>query len=190
MKRLWGISIAGALLATVGDTFHVAFGIDAYPASALNLLPHGVPIWVPLEFGLATVLMWAGRELLRRGAPASNSWSPTLMATLAFFSVYLASALIPSSLGPAKTAGLYAVSLLCVLFLCRSAWQIAFVALTALAGTAVELGLVTYGVFSYLQPETQLGGVPLWLPALYLPAATAIVRCPSPAVVPARTTTG
>jgi hypothetical protein len=45
--RILLFCLIGSSIATLGDTFHVAYGIDAYPESPLNILPFGVPVWVP-----------------------------------------------------------------------------------------------------------------------------------------------
>ena len=54
----------------------------------------------------------------------------------------------------------------------RSSLGLVLAALTAVAGTAVEMLLVGVGAFVYLRPS--LGGVAVWLPLLYCCASVGV----------------
>ncbi len=168
----------GSVFATLGDTFHVAYGIDAYPESPLNLLPFGVPVWVPVEFACAAGLMWWSRERFPGSSGFKRSWITTLVAGGGFLGIYISSALAASA------TLLLAAGTLSLALTGFQPMALAYCILTACVGTLVEISLVHLGVFSYLPPQTGLFGVPAWLPALYLPASVAVLNLPLTSATP------
>ncbi|MDB5281466.1 MAG: hypothetical protein JWO06_541, partial [Bacteroidota bacterium] len=68
--------VIGMAVGTTGDFVHVLTKTTGYPADGpfpfLPFLPVNLPIWVPIEFGLAVVLMAVNHKLL------SHVYSPRL----------------------------------------------------------------------------------------------------------------
>lgn len=168
---------AGATLALMGgtlgaglDAVHVLTGTTAYSHPAL----FGQAWWVPPLFAGAGVAIGLGRPIAERLVGASNrvpSRSAALGGMALFILAYVSSGLLQAS--PAICS-----VVLATLFVIgwlrydRSSLGLVLAALTAVAGTAVEMLLVGVGAFVYLRPS--LGGVAVWLPLLYCCASVGV----------------
>src|SRR5271167_524751 len=60
-KKFLILFILGALLAPIGDIVHVLGSTSEYPATYRHLI--GIPWWIPLQFGVATIFI----GLMHRG---------------------------------------------------------------------------------------------------------------------------
>jgi uncharacterized membrane protein len=160
----------GALIATVGDRMHVAYGVLFYPRSAA----FHQPAWVfPLFVG-TTAAMLAGCEVMRRrfsGAALPASPGEALIAMGAFFVAYAFTA-VAAELPTFVLVVLVLTWSLRVRGMPR--WIVAFALAVAACGVAFEALLSRLGAFTYVSPD--LLGVPRWLPGLYLHAALAAPR--------------
>ena len=168
---------AGATLALMGgtlgaglDAVHVLTGTTAYSHPAL----FGQAWWVPPLFAGAGVAIGLGRPIAERLVGASDrvpSRSAALGGMALFILAYVSSGLLQAS--PAICS-----VVLATLFVIgwlrhdRSSLGLVLAALTAVAGTAVEMLLVGVGAFVYLRPS--LGGVAVWLPLLYCCASVGV----------------
>ncbi|NUP09976.1 MAG: DUF2878 family protein [Polyangiaceae bacterium] len=159
-------------LLTVGDQFHVQYGVISYP--------YGGPVfgqawWVAPGFAVATVgfvgLAWPFAPFVvkptRKTIAADAAW---------FFASYAASGILGH-----RVVGL--TSLLFGLWMYRVARRsdrravIWFSVMLAVVGTLGEIALHATGVTSYARKDIVL--VPAWLPVLYMqgaPLALSITR--------------
>ena len=158
---------------TVGaslDAVHVHTGTTSYAHPLL----FGQAWWVPPLFAGSGVAIGLGRPIAERlvgtaGRLPSRSAAFTGMAL--FILAYVSSGLLHARPGICSVvlAALFAIGWLrCD----RSALGLVLAALTAVAGTAVEMLLVGVGAFSYVEPS--FGGVARWLPLLYCCAAVGV----------------
>jgi hypothetical protein len=164
------LAFTGATLGTALDAIHVHTGTTAYPSPALL----GQAWWVPPLFAGAGVVIGLGRpvaeRLLGRVAPAP-AWGTVVAGMSLFIVAYAASGILDG--WPWLCA-----MLLGALFLAGwlrydgSGLGLLLAALTAAGGTLVEMWLVQVGAFAYLAPS--MGGVAVWLPALYFCAAVGV----------------
>lgn len=164
------LALTGATLGTALDAIHVHTATTAYTHPTLL----GQAWWVPPLFASAGVAIGLGRpvaeRLLERVAPAP-AWSTVVAGMTLFVLGYAASGLLDGR--PVLCA-----ILLGALFL--SGWRrldgsglgLLLAALTAIGGTLAEATLVAAGAFVYRAPS--MGGVAVWLPALYCCAAVGV----------------
>lgn len=167
----------GGLLVPIGDMIHLYTKTTFYPSDTTTYL--GLPLWAYLQFAFATVLMGLPRLKFNQilGAPLFSPWSKefktVVFSAFYFLAHYALSGLIPESIGVTKLLVMYGLGFF-FWYLADKSWQGLFIALVIAAlGTNQEITLVRFGMFGYLPPHDQFHGVPYWLPALYISAATA-----------------
>lgn len=153
-------ALVGAVAGVLGDQIHVIGGVIVYRDPLL----FGQPWWVPVQYGLAAVVGYAGASRLRasheRISVASGWFLGAYLATAVFQRWALPLALVLGVVGLARAVRLGVVCL-------------AFGLAVALFGVLWEAGLTFTGAFSYRHPNVL--GVAFWLPALYLNAAPLLV---------------
>ncbi len=170
------IALLGAALATICDLNHVTTGTLSYPTPWL----FGQPWWTFPGFAVAfagMALLYAG---LVRWLPASiervycagpGSAGELLDSMLLFAFVYLISGF--GNDNPDVLTWLFGGTFLLRLALARERVFMTIIAvLLALGGTLAEAALGAGGLVAY--GNTELIGVPLWLPGLYLHGAFAL----------------
>lgn len=172
MALRWCAAIAaGATVCTLCDQSHVRTGVLAYRVPAIA----GQSWWVPLVFSLASVIALVQWALLARLSPAvardlrhgpRDAWGTR---EAAFSAAWLVTVYVSSGFLQGAPWGAFALYV--ALFILR-AWSmnapgvVAHALLFAVGGTAFEAALSSTGAFWYTHPD--LGGVPVWLPGLYL----------------------
>jgi hypothetical protein len=170
----------GAIVATLGDRVHMAFGVLSYPSG-------GQPIWVFPEMGLAAVILaWQWRVFPGARKDGILPMREAIGPVIWFVVTYGASS--PLSRWPViLTLGFLALFLWRAWHekLSRPAWM--YCILVAVGGALVESMISAAGLFSYRKPDWGL--VPTWLPMLYLHVALA-TRAIGRALDPGDATTG
>ncbi len=166
---LW-LFLLGAISGTALDAFYVYIGIERYSASTLL----GLPWWGPLLAGSAAVAIGVSHPLFD---PLLAHWRTarrlsTSIAALGWLPLaYLIGA---TPLATGARFGLLALVYLNFWLLEGRSWQnLVFSAVVAVTGTLIEMILVNARIFSYLQ-DSDLLGVPVWLPWLYACASLAV----------------
>lgn len=162
----------GAVLGPLLDSFHVFYGVSAYPYATGPIPMAG---WVIPEFGLAAVLvgwshLWADR-MLRRDQRVLLSRSKTAVGLIGFSALYILSALLYPNGGLTAFVLILGVLTLWWAF-DRTPQGILLAVITAVAGTSVESTLSHTGHFLYTSPD--IAGVPYWLPLLYMGASIGV----------------
>lgn len=175
MPRRW--SAAGARLALLGATVGVALdAIHTHTDTTAYTTPWVLRMawWVPPLFAGAGVAIGLGRPLALRlsgATPTSPSGARVALAMGLFVVAYALSGVLPL-----PNAGIAAVLLgvfAVVWWTCdRTPLALGLAVATAIGGTLVEATLVAEGAFRYVRPD--VGGVAVWLPALYLTAGVAV----------------
>ncbi|MDC3988420.1 DUF2878 family protein [Polyangium jinanense] len=156
--------VACTALLTVGDQFHVQFGVLSYSS---DFRPFGQPWWVAPSFALAIFGF-----ILAAWRPSAHVVEPTRRSIVLdgawFFGSYAMTGILGAHIVP-------------VTVLLTGAWLgrvlrrpdrrvvIAFSAVLGVLGTLGEIALHATGACAYEHRELVL--VPLWLPALYLQGA-------------------
>jgi hypothetical protein len=164
------LALTGATLGTALDAIHVHTDTTAYAEPVL----YGQAWWVPPLFASAGVLIGLARPIAERlvGRPgAAPTWPAVLAGMLLFISAYALSGLLDAWpwACAALLTGLFVVGWR---QLDGSGLGLVLAVLTALGGTLVEAALVSAGAFAYVSPS--MGGVSVWLPALYCCAALGV----------------
>jgi hypothetical protein len=176
ISKIAALFFLGFFLGPVGDFFHVYTGTTGYPPDKYGLYFFGIPFWVPILFGVASTAigislprmdLWLQAPTSRPGA---GSLAPALLGVFGFLGLYILSGFLP------KGGHLSDVTLItaaaCFWFFLDRTWQgIILGLLTALVGSAVEIGLVQLGAFYYGNEDSSLWGVASWLPWLYFTAS-------------------
>lgn len=175
--RVWlKILIVGGLCGALCDQIHVHGGVLYYAQPVILQQAW----WVALLFAGASGLIYATTSLwaqpAEKRAPTAVSAPEIARQALWFVAMYALSAGM-------RDRSLALVVLYAILFVRRmvrrrDVWpQVANAGGLAIGGTAFEMALSSTGAFSYTYPD--IGGVPLWLPGLYMhgaPLAMALVR--------------
>ena len=159
--------LAGAVVCTLCDHLHVAFGVLSYAHPDV----WGQAWWVPLLFAVSTWSVIVG-VVPARALFGAEPWrapvspAPIVFGGAMFVMAYAFTAFAPA--GPNVIVG--ALVLLWVLRVAKGVprWLLGYSLIVAVAGPSVEATLSSLGMFSYRSPD--LLGVPRWLPALYLHA--------------------
>jgi hypothetical protein len=157
----------GALVGTVGDRFHLHAGVLSYPDVGVLW---GQPLWVPLLFGAAgLVLPSANAALLVLAHEREQRGSARRLAAevLWFLSAYASTALFRRA--PALLTIALVVAWGIRVALAPTLDRLLAGPIFALAGPMFEAALSWTGAFRYRHPDLLL--VPAWLPALYLHAS-------------------
>ena len=169
--------VAGATLALMGgsvgaalDAVHVHTGTTGYTHPVL----FGQAWWVPPLFAGAGVAIGLGRPIAERvvgRAGQRPSRSAAFAGMALFILAYVSSGLLHA--WPVACSVVLAVLFDVGWLRCdRSTLGLVLAALTAVAGSAVEMLLVGVGAFFYVQPS--LGSVAGWLPLLYCCASVGV----------------
>ena len=166
------------------DHLHVSFGVLGYPAPVL----FDQPVWVVPLFGSAALILVLGHALFRNSGEARPTLPQVTSSIATFTLAYFATAagnsrpnfillLLTASWGLlAAGPGFRKRALYCVAI--------------AAGGTLFEIFLSrVLGGFAY-RVDRPLGGVPIWLPALYLHAALLTRQLDLAFFAPRQTTTG
>ncbi|MCB1215287.1 MAG: hypothetical protein KDK66_07405 [Deltaproteobacteria bacterium] len=180
MKRLIILFALGALLAPVGDYFHLLSQTTQYPEGAYAFLFFdAIPWWVPLMFGSASLLMglsipasdvFLGK--VTRPVDTKPLWAWAGVFNFLFF--YIVSGYLPGQEGLGAVV-ILALAGLVLWWALDHTWQGFLLALvSAFLGTITEVTLVYLKVFSYLPPKNTLFGVAKWLPCLYFIAGVTV----------------
>lgn len=162
--------LLGATYGVLLDRLHVLSGTTRYAGT------DGQPLWVPLLFGGAALLLGATRIVLGRrleDGPRPISGGLVLGALALFGVAYAISAFVP---GPIALGLLVFFGVAMVHGLDRSVAGGATALAAMVAGPLAEIGLSAAGAFRYVDapgPGYVLG-VPHWLPFLYLCGAVAV----------------
>jgi hypothetical protein len=165
--------VVGAVAGSIGDSFHVHSGTEAYPPG-VRVPILDVPWWVPLEMGVAVlataVAVWTiGRA---RSRARVSPWRPVvgigLMLGLWALSGWLAWSMW------ARFFVLMPLALAMWWWLDRDGRGLIAAGIVAASGTVTEIVLVQCNVFHYLAPSDNFLGVPCWLPWLYVAATVAV----------------
>lgn len=182
MLRAILLFVLGALLGPVGDYFHVASRTTIYPSRAFlwDVSLFGMPVWVPALFGVATIVIGLTHPALDRlfgapkGRPGARSWLGASSGLVIFLGLYAASAYLPLATGGWRDVAL-GLGALSIWAIWDGTWGgLVLGAMTAVAGCAVELGLVRGGVFGYAPENGNVLGIASWLPWLYLGASVTV----------------
>lgn len=169
LKNGLKLFVLGALLGPWADHFHTQAGVLAY----YDTVVFNMAWWVPLLFGLATVIIgFSHLSLDDRFAmqPKPKNGLDVVWGLLFFLVVYKLSALLPESF--IKLILLGFLSLATWYFLDRRVLGLVQALLTAAAGCLVESSLSHAKLFYYTNPDFL--GVPFWLPFLYVAASVAV----------------
>ena len=180
MKKVLTLFAVGFVIGPIGDFFHVHTGTTAYPPEIYGLYFWGLPFWVPLLFGAASLAVGLshpafdkilGPDRLRPGAQGLGR---VVFGLLIFIGAYTLSGYLPDSYGWHNDL-LLALIAMATWALLDWTWQgLVLGVLTAVSGAAAEMILVHLGVFSYLPPRNTLWGVAPWLPYLYFTASVTV----------------
>lgn len=165
-RKLTGLVAFGAALCTALDQIHVRFGVLAYPKPFLL----GQAWWVPFLFALATVAMvlgWRQMAALTGEEPVAVADDEVDRALSWLIGAYLASAFVKDH--PWILLGVFVGAFAFRAGTLGSRTLVLQAIGMAIVGTAVEALLSKLGLFRYLVPT--VGGVPVWLPGLYLHGA-------------------
>jgi len=169
LKSCLIIFILGALLAPIGDVCHVLTATTSYPINYHHFL--SIPFWVPIQFGLATLLIGVTHYHFLRVKTATIV--PIVISSGALLAGYGLSGLLP--LQP-WLSFLFILSIFIISYrhLCGGQASLIAALLTALAGCLVEILLIKIKIFKYEDSYQQLHSIPLWLPLLYMQASISI----------------
>lgn len=169
LKNALILFLVGAILGPWADSFHTHAGVLSY----YKVLAFQMAWWVPLLFGLATVLIgFSHIHLDDRFAmqPQARNWVEIFWALGLFLVIYKLSALLQSS--GIKLFLLGFLSLTTWYFLDRRVLGLGQALLTALVGSLAEILLIKFKLFFYWEPDFL--GIPLWLPFLYMAASVSV----------------
>jgi hypothetical protein len=163
VRLVWWLFLPGAIGGTALDALYVHLGIERYTAPTL----FGLPWWAPLLFGVAAVAIGLSHPLLdpllvhwRRARRLSTS-----IAALGW--LLLAYLLGATPLPAAARCGLLGILYLNFWLLAGRSWQnLVLAVVVVITATLIEMILVNAGMVSF-PDESNLLGVPVWLPWLY-----------------------
>ena len=162
LATLFAIGAAGGLL---GDAGHVQAGTTTYLDDSLPFIWES-QLWFPLLVGLATAA--TGELRLRLGPPRSGFDARIAVAAIAaVLAIYAVTALVYDEPATPATALIYLLAALVVAWLADGPAAIACGLAAAVLGPLVEIAVVELELARYAEGADELGGVPLWLPALY-----------------------
>jgi hypothetical protein len=159
---LFCVGAAGGL---VGDAGHVQSGTTAYLDDATPFIWESA-LWFPILVGLATASI--GELRLRLGPPRAGLEPRVgVGAIAAVLGIYAVTALVHDQPeGPATTL-VVALAVLVACWLGGGRPALACGLAAALVGPVAEVVIVELELAEYAPSADALGGVALWLPALY-----------------------
>jgi hypothetical protein len=162
------LAVLGATLGVALDWMHVVSGTTAYARP----LAIGVAWWTFPLFAGAGVAIGLGPRLVERALGRRDEVPSERSAAIGmacFVGAYLASCVVR---GMAGAIALAAIAGLAWWLVDRRGIGVVHAVLAAIGGTAVEIALVRGGFFSHA--GTEIAGVAMWLPCLYLTASIGI----------------
>lgn len=172
--------LTGAVLGPFGDYVHVATATTHYPPLWPTLPFLGIPYWVPLLFGSATLIVGVthvGIEKIFGCGPklrGPKTVTGAFFGVIYFLAIYCLSGVLSPELGFWKDGILAACAVGFWLYADRTSAGAILAIATGAAGTAVEISVVAQGNFGYLEGSNQLLGVATWLPWLYITVSVAV----------------
>ena len=167
------LAALGATLGAALDGIHTHTGTTAYPEHMVWFWK--MAWWVPPLFAAAAVAIglsrpWLDRELQHRRGRKIPVGGMVAISNAGFIGAYFASGFMGG--GALARSGVLALLFAVNWALCDSTGSGLVHAFgTAIGGTIVEITLVHFGAFKYLEPD--FFGVTSWLPWLYCSAAVA-----------------
>ena len=172
--ELAALFAVGAVGALVGDACHVQAGTTTYLDDTLPFIWES-QLWFPVLVGLATASL--GELRLRLGQPRSG-FDPRIGAgaIAAVLAIYATTALVYDQGELPSTVLIYTLAFLVVAWLADGWPAIVCGLAAAVVGPAVEIAIVELDLAEYADAADQLGGVPYWLPALYLAFGVVVAR--------------
>lgn len=156
--------VLGGIAALIGDHSHVVTGTTVYYTDAVPFV-WSSPFWFPLLVGSATVSLAELRlhlPALRTGVTARQA----VAGIAAVIGMYVTTALLHGSPVVPATALICVAAIITWCVLGDTAGAVCG-AVIAIAGPAVEIGLVAIGVFAYNPGSDGLFGVGPFLVPLY-----------------------
>jgi hypothetical protein len=162
LATLFAIGAAGGL---IGDAGHVQAGTTAYLDDSLPFIWES-QLWFPVLVGLATASLGELRLHLAPPRPGLDV-RVGAGAIAAVLAIYAVTALVYDEPATPATA---LICLLAVLVACWLADGLAALACglaAAVVGPLAEIAIVELELSRYADSADELGGVALWLPALY-----------------------
>jgi hypothetical protein len=175
--RIVILFIAGAIGGTLGDLCHVLSGIESYPALWPYVPGTPLPYWVPIEFGFAAAWLGFTHEVfpVQLPTPRGARFRIDVLGSVVLFQLAWAlSGFLPLTTGGSKDIALALMALGGWYFFDRRPFVWVMALLTAIGGVIVEALLINRGFFNYRSGDSNLFGVPSWLPWIYMLACFAI----------------
>lgn len=178
LKNFLILFILGAILAPIGDIVHVLSATTEYLVGSHHLIG-AIPWWVPLQFGIATIIIGVAHHGFIRIRKLSLRECSSSAASLMFS--YFVSGILPAQpwLSTAVILGLFLLNYLFlkdpikdnILGKINNRYLLINSLLIAVVGTLIEVLLIRNGIFNY---QHQFLDVPIWLPLLYAHASITV----------------
>ena len=154
--------VFGAVMGSFLDGLHTHSGTTSYPQPVFWLMAW----WTPVLFaGAYTLLGVSWVVAVDMGKRTSPPTARSLGCLVVFCALYGASGYLPAS-NPIKLTVLLAGTIALVVASQGGVASIALGLIASALGPGTEVVLVKIGAFQHLQPD--FGGIPMWLPGLYL----------------------
>jgi hypothetical protein len=180
LKKFGILFILGALLAPLGDLAHVLTETTYYPVKYHHLIK--IPWWVPIQFGVATILIGIAHHNLFR--LKKFSLLECCLSTLSLLFCYCLSGIFP-----VQPWFSFVVILLLYFvnfhYLCDSPTPtnaklayfnnrclLVLSLIIGFIGSTVEVTLIDNKIFAY--KVHQIFEIPIWLPILYMHASITV----------------
>ena len=176
------LASASAVLGPCCDSLHSRAGVLTYAHPDVNFPPWLITCWwVPVLFGGAGIIIGLGvpaLDVLLGGArPPARSWPAVLACIAGFVSLYGASAALegPCRGHPGQLDAILAMGALAHWAVFDRTPAAAVLGLAAaVAGPAVEVGLITVGhLYAYADPAV-FYAIPTWIWAVYAAGGAAV----------------
>lgn len=159
----------GAILAPIGDIAHVLTQTTIYPLNFRHLF-NIIPFWVPIQFGLVTILIGILHHYLIKKKSKVNSLYKCSLSAISLISCYCVSGFLPFQ----PWVSIILITVLCSINyyyltdFSRESLNLLFLAISiSIVATLIELFLTKIGIFQY-----QI--IPYWLPLLYIHASLTV----------------
>jgi len=180
-KEFTLLFFGGAILASVGDWFHMHTGTTSYPCEVYGWYIAGIPFFIPPLFGLAAVFLGILYEQSRRlfGVDRFRESAGVIHligAALVYMVLHALSGYICQWGFPVTDILLALPVGLTWYFVDRSSGGALFCLFAGLIGANAEILLVRKEIFSFSDKSFRTFGVASWLPWIYVAGALAISR--------------